>query len=158
MYWVPYGDQVFVYDQVIKSIKCWIVVDFQGGMHSSLCWRQQLQVFQFQGKFSQLFLLKIWLAVKSWSNVGQLIVSGEQQPLRDQWDRHRNEIIQQLGGRPEDSLRCFERQYVCTRSLGAHRAPTSNWWPFGLAWLCPSRPSGAQAVWPTQWCGHCTMG
>ena len=44
--------------------------------------------------------------------------------------------------------------YEQTRSLGALRAPTSNWWPFGPAWLRPSRPSGAQAVWPTQWCGH----
>ena len=39
-----------------------------------------------------------------------------------------------------------------TRSLGALRAPTSSWRPFGPAWLRPSRPSGAQAVWPTQWC------
>ena len=30
----------------------------------------------------------------------------------------------------------------------------SNWWPFGPPWLRPSRPSGAQAVWPAQWCGH----
>ena len=41
-----------------------------------------------------------------------------------------------------------------TRSLGALRAPTSSWWPFGPAWLRPSRPSGAQAGWPTQRCGH----
>ena len=27
---------------------------------------------------------------------------------------------------------------------------TSSWRPFGPAWLCPSRPSGVQAVWPTQ--------
>ena len=38
--------------------------------------------------------------------------------------------------------------YVYTRSLGALRAPTSNLWPFGPSWLRPSRPSGAQAVWP----------
>ena len=37
-----------------------------------------------------------------------------------------------------------------TRSLGALWAPTSRWRPFGPAWLRPSRPSGAQAVWPTQ--------
>ena len=36
-----------------------------------------------------------------------------------------------------------------TRSLGALQAPTSSWWPFGPAWLRPSRPSGAQAAWPT---------
>ena len=29
-----------------------------------------------------------------------------------------------------------------------------SWWPLGPAWLHPSRPSGAQAVWPTQWCGE----
>ena len=38
-------------------------------------------------------------------------------------------------------------------SLGALRAPNSSCWPFGPAWLRPSRPSAAQAVWPTQWCG-----
>ena len=42
------------------------------------------------------------------------------------------------------------------RILGALRAPTSSLWPFGPA-LDPSgpawlRPSGAQAVWPTQRC------
>ena len=36
-----------------------------------------------------------------------------------------------------------------TRSLGPLRGPTSSWRPFGPAWLRPSRPSGAQAVWPT---------
>ena len=41
------------------------------------------------------------------------------------------------------------RQYIYTRSLGALRAPTSSWGPFGPPWLRPSRPSGAQAVWPT---------
>ena len=39
-----------------------------------------------------------------------------------------------------------------TRSLGALRTPTSSLWPFGPAWLRPSRPSGAQAVWPTRRC------
>ena len=37
-----------------------------------------------------------------------------------------------------------------TRSLGALR--TSSLRPFGPAWLRPSCPSGAQAVWPTQCC------
>ena len=36
-----------------------------------------------------------------------------------------------------------------TRSLGALRAPTSSWGPFGPR-LRPSRPSGAQAARPTQ--------
>ena len=46
---------------------------------------------------------------------------------------------------------CFSK--IChTRSLGALRAPTSSWWPFGPAWLRPSRPTGAQAVWPTHQC------
>ena len=39
-----------------------------------------------------------------------------------------------------------------TRSLGALRAPTSSLRPFRPLWLRPSRPSGAQAVWPTQRC------
>ena len=30
------------------------------------------------------------------------------------------------------------------------RGPTSSWRPFGPAWLRYSRPSGAQAVWPTR--------
>ena len=30
--------------------------------------------------------------------------------------------------------------------------PTSSWRPFGPAWLRPSRPLGAQAVWPTNHC------
>ena len=38
--------------------------------------------------------------------------------------------------------------YIYTRSLGALRAPTSSLRPFGPLWLRPSRPSGAQAVWP----------
>ena len=38
--------------------------------------------------------------------------------------------------------------YSYTRSLGALRAPTSSLRPFGPLWLRPSRPSGAQAVWP----------
>ena len=46
---------------------------------------------------------------------------------------------------------CFfsesEYSYLETKSLGP--LPTSSWRPFGPAWLCPSRPSGAQAVWPT---------
>ena len=37
-----------------------------------------------------------------------------------------------------------------TSSLGARWAPTSSLRPFGPAWLRPSRPSGAQAVWPSQ--------
>ena len=42
---------------------------------------------------------------------------------------------------------------MMTRSLGAFRAPTSSWRPSGAlraSWLCPSRPSAAQIVWPTQ--------
>ena len=39
-------------------------------------------------------------------------------------------------------------QIYKTRSLGALRAPTSSLRPFGPLWLRPSRPSGAQAVWP----------
>ena len=40
-----------------------------------------------------------------------------------------------------------------TKSLGAAlRAPTSSLRPFGPPWLCPSRPSGAQALWPTHCC------
>ena len=31
---------------------------------------------------------------------------------------------------------------------------TYSCWPLGPAWLRPSRPSGAQAVWPTQGSGH----
>ena len=42
-----------------------------------------------------------------------------------------------------------------TRSLGALRAPTSSLRPFGPPWLRPSRPSGAQAVWPTKMCPWC---
>ena len=42
--------------------------------------------------------------------------------------------------------------YIYTRSLGPLRGPTSSWRPLGPAWLRPSRPSGAQAVWPTQMC------
>ena len=52
------------------------------------------------------------------SNVGQLTGSGEQQPLRDQRHRHRDEVVKQLGGRAEDSLRCFERQYVTSWIYG----------------------------------------
>ena len=37
-------------------------------------------------------------------------------------------------------------------SLGARWATTSSLRPFGPAWLRPLRPSGAQAVWPTQLC------
>ena len=37
--------------------------------------------------------------------------------------------------------------YISTRSLGALWAPTSSWWPFRPAWLRPSCPLGAQAVW-----------
>ena len=56
------------------------------------------------------------------------------------------------------SLFCFEnpmgccRKYTLTRSLGPLRGPTSSLRPFGPAWLCISRPSGAQALWPTQRC------
>ena len=44
-----------------------------------------------------------------------------------------------------------------TRSLGALQAPTSSLQPFGPPWLRPSRPSAAQAVWPTHRCivMHC---
>ena len=42
------------------------------------------------------------------------------------------------------------QQIYITRSLGALRAPTSSLRPFGPPWLRPSRPSGAQAVWPTE--------
>ena len=45
--------------------------------------------------------------------------------------------------------------YFKTRSLGALRAQTSSLRPFGPPWLRPSRPSGAQAVWPTQMCTRC---
>ena len=45
---------------------------------------------------------------------------------------------------------CVAQHIFNTRSLGALRAPTSSWGPFGPAWLRPSRPSGAQAVSPTQ--------
>ena len=48
----------------------------------------------------------------------QLTGSGEQQPLRDQRHRHRDEVVKQLGGRAEDSLRCFERQYVTSWIYG----------------------------------------
>ena len=41
---------------------------------------------------------------------------------------------------------------TCSRSLGARWALTSSLQPYGPAWFHPSRPSGAQAVWPTQWC------
>ena len=41
-------------------------------------------------------------------------------------------------------------QYWYTRSLGALRAPTSSWRPFGASWLRPLRPSGATPEWPTQ--------
>ena len=44
--------------------------------------------------------------------------SGEQQPLRDQCNRHRDEVVKQLGGGAEDSLRCFERQYVTSWIYG----------------------------------------
>ena len=44
--------------------------------------------------------------------------SGEQQPLRDQRHRHRDEVVKQLGGRAEDSLRCFERQYAISWIYG----------------------------------------
>ena len=40
-------------------------------------------------------------------------------------------------------------KYLATRSLGPLRGPTSSWRLFGPAWFLPSRPSGAQAVWPT---------
>ena len=48
------------------------------------------------------------------------------------------------------SLFIFVNMYI--RSLGALRAPTSSLRPFGPPWLRPLRPSGAQAVWPTQRC------
>ena len=43
-------------------------------------------------------------------------------------------------------------KHIYDRSLGPIRGPTSSWRPFGPAWLCPLRPSSAQAVWPTQQC------
>ena len=43
----------------------------------------------------------------------------------------------------------FKTNYVCTRSLGALRALTSSWGPFGPR-LRPLRPSGAKAARPTQ--------
>ena len=53
----------------------------------------------------------------------------------------------------EHTLQSITVPAVCyllfTRSLGALRAPTSSWGPFGPR-LRPSRPSGAQAARPTQ--------
>ena len=39
------------------------------------------------------------------------------------------------------------REIFHTRSLGALRALTSSWWPFGLAWLRPSRPLTHAMMW-----------
>ena len=57
----------------------------------------------------------------------------------------------QGGGKPlPESFGSFFTKYLSlTRSLGALRAPTSSWGPFGPG-LRPSRPSGAQAARPTQ--------
>ena len=44
-------------------------------------------------------------------------------------------------------MKVFWKIFI-TRSLGDLRAPTSSLRPFRPLWLRPSRPSGAQAVWP----------
>ena len=47
----------------------------------------------------------------------------------------------------------FERkEHPCWPYLLSTRSLSSSLRPFGPPWLRPSRPSGAQAVWPTQWC------
>ena len=65
-----------------------------------------------------------------------------------------NEVALNTNNRSaESAVQCFKNiwlKYIITRSLGALRAPTSRLRPFGPAWLRPSHPSGAQAVWPTQ--------
>ena len=55
-----------------------------------------------------------------------------------------------LGWTKFQSNQWESRKYIwTTRSLWARWAPTSSWRPFGHLWLRPSRPSGAQALWPT---------
>ena len=56
------------------------------------------------------------------------------------------------GGRCATNKQKRATKIFHTRSLGALQAPTSSFRPFEPPWLCPSRPSGAQAVWPMHRC------